>query len=162
MCGNDCPMKCLLVISFACATASWPVSAAGTETEATLDPENQAAQESVEGPAEPQMTGTRAGDESAARDSSLAATDFAIEAPVVAERDKEDAELPNAITFERFTLRGVAVQWFKTDNLLQLFNPLAPARYGSGDRNLVHDPFTGRPKGFTIFAIDFGKPRDRK
>jgi hypothetical protein len=58
--------------------------------------------------------------------------------------------------FERFVIRGAAVQWFKTDNFLQLFNPFAPARYGSGEQNLAHDAITGKPKGLIIFAIDFG------
>jgi hypothetical protein len=82
-------------------------------------------------------------------------------APDLMEDEAEDEEAVNEIVFERFTLRGAAVQWFKTDNLLQLFNPFAPERYGSGELNLAYDLITGRPKGMTILSIDFGGRKDR-
>jgi hypothetical protein len=70
-------------------------------------------------------------------------------------------EFPNEIVLEKLTLKGAAIQWFKTDNLLQLFNPFAPARYGNGDQNLSYDIITDKPKGITIIAIEWGGARTR-
>jgi hypothetical protein len=156
-------MKLVLAISLACATTTWTVCAADrTEAEPQSNPQVPTLHERLapeqgedEAPAYP-------GAEDALDIQPLTATDFTVKGPLVTEREQEDVEMPNAIVFEKFTLRGMAVQWFKTDNLLQLFNPLAPERYGSGDQNLVHDPVTRRPKGFTILAFDFGGRRDRR
>jgi hypothetical protein len=55
---------------------------------------------------------------------------------------------PNEIAGTRpdVTYSGVLVQVKKTDNPLQLINPFAPARYGSGDQNFSRD-VTGRGAG---------------
>jgi hypothetical protein len=74
----------------------------------------------------------------------------------------EETEAPNEMVFDGFVIRGAAVQWIKTDNLLQLFNPFAPARYGSGEQNLAHDAITGKPKGLILFAIDIGLKKDSR
>jgi hypothetical protein len=50
---------------------------------------------------------------------------------------------------------GIAVEVVKTDNLLQLFNPLAPAKYGSVESNTLRDLDTGRASGLKLFSIDF-------
>jgi hypothetical protein len=83
-------------------------------------------------------------------------------APGLIQDEAEEEEAVNEMAFQRFILRGAAVQWFKTDNLLQLFNPFAPARYGSGEQNLAYDVITGRPKGITVLSIDFGGRTDRR
>jgi hypothetical protein len=75
---------------------------------------------------------------------------------------QEDVVAMNEILFDGFTLRGAAVQWVKTDNLLQLMNPFAPEEYGSGVQNLAYDAITGRPKGLLIFAIDFGGKKSQR
>src|SRR5215467_10224400 len=49
---------------------------------------------------------------------------------------------PNEIKIGNFTYSGILIQALKTDNLLQLVNPFAPAKYGSADDNTVFDPFT--------------------
>jgi hypothetical protein len=39
---------------------------------------------------------------------------------------------------------------------LQLLNPAAPARYGSGQEHVTHDPKDpGKPKGISLFAWSF-------
>lgn len=38
---------------------------------------------------------------------------------------------------------------------LQLFNPLAPASYGDGTRNLSLNPQTGRGEGLVLFSFQF-------
>jgi len=47
------------------------------------------------------------------------------------------------------------VQLTKTDNPLQLINPFAPARYGSGFSNLRIDPATGRAQGISLLTIGY-------
>lgn len=77
-------------------------------------------------------------------------------------RPQEDVVALNEIALEGVILRGAAVQWIKTDNLLQLLNPFAPEEYGSGAQNLAYDAITGKPKGLLILAIDFGGKRSRR
>ena len=50
---------------------------------------------------------------------------------------------------------GIAVSAIKTDNLLQLFNPVAPPKYGSAEDNTLRDSITGRTSGWKIFSIRF-------
>jgi hypothetical protein len=57
----------------------------------------------------------------------------------------------------KLTLDGIAVQMAHTDNLLQLFNPLAPERYGSAWDNVVWDPVTTKASGLRLFSISFGR-----
>ena len=66
-----------------------------------------------------------------------------------------DEAKPNEIIGKRFKFSGVLVQAAKTDNLLQLFNPLAPVEYGDADDNLLHDPISSAPAGIKLFAIQF-------
>jgi hypothetical protein len=131
----------------------------GAGSNGTIDPANAALAPDDEAdvlPAEPEGSVPAAEDESALESGMLLID------PALLDRETEDPVAPNQLVFERFILRGAAVQWFKTDNLLQLFNPFAPERYGSGEQNLAHDAITGRPKGLTIIAIDFGGKRDRR
>lgn len=62
---------------------------------------------------------------------------------------------PNEILKGNFAYSGIAVAAFRTDNLLQLVNPLAPERYGSGEDNVLRDLKTGRTSGWKLFQIRF-------
>jgi hypothetical protein len=64
---------------------------------------------------------------------------------------------PNEITVGSVSYSGVAVEIANLfdDNLFQLINPAAPARYGNGEDNLVRDPITDRPSGLKLFSIAF-------
>jgi hypothetical protein len=59
------------------------------------------------------------------------------------------------ITKGNVAYNGLAVQAVKVGNPLQLFNPLAPPRYGSAEDNLSRDPISGRASGLKIFSIRF-------
>ena len=50
---------------------------------------------------------------------------------------------------------GIAVAAIKTDNLLELFNPFAPDRYGSAADNTLLDPGTGKARAWKLFSIQF-------
>jgi hypothetical protein len=50
---------------------------------------------------------------------------------------------------------GLAVQVVKASNPVQLVNPLAPARYGSAEDNVLRDGLSGRALGLKVFAIRF-------
>ena len=60
------------------------------------------------------------------------------------------------------TYGGVLAQAARTDQPLQLLNPLAPARYGDGTQNLAVDPLTGKAQGVTFFSISFHKTPKKK
>jgi len=77
-----------------------------------------------------------------------------------AQRGKQASALtrgakPNEIVKGNITYSGIAVQAIKTSNPLQLFNPAAPARYGSAEDNVLRDVMTHRATGLKIFAIRF-------
>ena len=61
----------------------------------------------------------------------------------------------NEIVKGNVTYSGIAVAAFKGENLLQLINPLAPARYGTGEDNVLRDSGTGRASAWKLFAIRF-------
>ena len=62
---------------------------------------------------------------------------------------------PNEIVKGKVAYSGIAVSAFKTDNLAQLFNPFAPARYGSALDNALTDAGTGRARAWKVFSIRF-------
>lgn len=62
---------------------------------------------------------------------------------------------PDEIKGKRFGYSGIAIQLAKTDNPLQLLNPAAPAKYGSGMNNLVRNPANGRAIGWKVFSFEF-------
>ena len=62
---------------------------------------------------------------------------------------------PNEIVKADIAYSGIAVQAIKTDNLLQLFNPAAPAKYGSAEDNTLRDSITGRASAWKLFSIRF-------
>jgi hypothetical protein len=53
------------------------------------------------------------------------------------------------------TYSGLAVELARLTNPLQLFNPAAPAKYGSPGDNVLPDPYNGRNLGWKIFSIAF-------
>jgi hypothetical protein len=62
---------------------------------------------------------------------------------------------PNAVVKGKVAYSGMAVSAFKTDNLVQLFNPFAPARYGAALDNALRDPGTGRARAWKVLSIQF-------
>ena len=62
---------------------------------------------------------------------------------------------PNEVVKGNIAHSGIAVAAFKTDNLLQLFNPFAPPKYGSGEDNVLRDLETDRISGWKLFSIGF-------
>ena len=64
-------------------------------------------------------------------------------------------EAPNEIIGKKFKFRGALIQIIKADNPLQLFNPFAPAEYGSGYDNVVRDPIDGQGTGLAALSIEF-------
>jgi hypothetical protein len=61
----------------------------------------------------------------------------------------------NQIVRANVTYSGIAVEVLKTDNLLQLFNPFAPDKYGSAEDNTLPDPVTGKARAWKLFSIRF-------
>ena len=63
--------------------------------------------------------------------------------------------LPNEIVKGHAAYSGMAVDVIKTSNRLQLFNPFAPAQYGSAEDNTLRDSITGKASGWKPFPIRF-------
>ncbi len=61
----------------------------------------------------------------------------------------------NEIVKGNVAYNGVAVQLVKASNPLQLFNPAAPARYGSAQDNVLRDPTTGLAAGLKFLSLRF-------
>jgi hypothetical protein len=61
----------------------------------------------------------------------------------------------NTVVGRRATYSGVAVQLVKTDHPLLLLDPFAPESYGSGEGNLLRDPFKRNSDGIKILSISF-------
>jgi hypothetical protein len=61
----------------------------------------------------------------------------------------------NEIVSGKISYQGSLVEALKTGRPWQLFNPLAPARYGSPEDNVARDPINGRVIGLKFFAIRF-------
>jgi hypothetical protein len=72
----------------------------------------------------------------------------------VSSRSSTEAR-PNELVKGSVAYSGIVVQVLKTDNLLQLLNPLAPAKYGSAENNTLRDSVTGRVSGWKLFSIRF-------
>ena len=62
---------------------------------------------------------------------------------------------PNEVVKRKVAYSGIAVEAYKTDNLLQLFNPFAPAKYGSALDNAMYNPGTGTARAWKVFSIQF-------
>lgn len=52
-------------------------------------------------------------------------------------------------------LDGSIVEAIRSGAPLEYINPLAPARYGSGENNVSRAPDDGRPQGFILFGFLF-------
>jgi hypothetical protein len=80
-----------------------------------------------------------------------------VKAPVVMVQPPARASAPAPKRFlgKPASFGGLAVQVAKSDQPLQWFNPLAPAKYGDGSENVDRHPRTGRPQGFRLFSISF-------
>ncbi len=65
------------------------------------------------------------------------------------------ATRPNQIVVGKLSYSGITVQAIKAKNPLQLLNPAAPARYGSGQDNVVNFPFSGTGPMLKLFSLDF-------
>ena len=50
---------------------------------------------------------------------------------------------------------GVLPSAKRAKNPLQLINPFAPARYGTGMETVSVDPITGRAAGVALFRVEF-------
>ncbi len=55
----------------------------------------------------------------------------------------------------KLTYSGVAVQAVRAKHPLELLNPAAPARYGSGADNVVRYPFSGTSPMLKLVSIEF-------
>jgi hypothetical protein len=52
------------------------------------------------------------------------------------------------------TYTGIAVQFIRAEQPLQLLNPLAPKGYGTGEQNVIFDLFTKQPIGLKLFSFN--------
>ncbi|HWD94376.1 MAG TPA: hypothetical protein VG938_18740 [Verrucomicrobiae bacterium] len=64
-------------------------------------------------------------------------------------------EKPNEIRAGGLTYSGILVELTRTDDSLELINPMASAEYGSPEDNLARDPITGRISGLKLFSISW-------
>jgi hypothetical protein len=62
---------------------------------------------------------------------------------------------PNEAKVGKRIVSGIAVQLVKAKNPLQLFNPTAPAEYGSGFDNIDYAPISGTGPLLKVFSISF-------
>src|SRR5271169_5336243 len=61
----------------------------------------------------------------------------------------------NEIAKGNLIFSGISVEVVKTHRPLELFNPMAPAQYGSPEDNVVRNPSNGHVSGLKFFAIRF-------
>ena len=70
------------------------------------------------------------------------------------QKELEKSKRPQAAPL--FPTEGVIQQAIKTRQPLQMVNPAAPARFGSGHQHVSHDPKNpGKPKGIVLWSIAF-------
>ena len=74
-----------------------------------------------------------------------------LRAPV--QRKKAKTQRAPAVT-ER-DVQGVIPRAFRGGNPLQMLNPKAPAKYGTGEQSVVFNPYTGKCEGIKLFEIFF-------
>lgn len=88
----------------------------------------------------------------AAGTGSLSAQDEFI-APQAPEREIEEVPFEDT---SRPSIEGIVAEVFKNKKPLQLINPLAPKRYGNGEKTTSwseNEP--GKPKGFILFGFEW-------
>jgi hypothetical protein len=62
----------------------------------------------------------------------------------------------HALTLPRQAVSGVIPRAIRGGNLLQMLNPLAPAKYGTAEENVSLDPeVPGKGNGIDLFSISF-------
>jgi hypothetical protein len=59
------------------------------------------------------------------------------------------------VPMAREEVRGVIPRAFRGGNPLQMFNPKAPAKYGTAQDSLTYNPFTGKYDQIKFFEIVF-------
>ena len=78
-----------------------------------------------------------------------------IEAPIGPQKPVRAMPTPPPVAV-RPAVRGVAPRAFGPGrNPLQMLNPWAPARYGTGEQSVAYNPFTGRYDQIKLFEIVF-------
>ena len=50
-------------------------------------------------------------------------------------------------------VQGVIPRALRGGNPLQMLNPKAPAKYGTGEESVAFDPYTGKPHAIKLFEI---------
>lgn len=76
-------------------------------------------------------------------------------APRSPDREIVEELLPQQDT-SRPSIEGIVAELFKNRNPLQMINPLAPATYGNGKKNVSwSEKEPGKPKGFILFGIEW-------
>lgn len=83
------------------------------------------------------------------KDTQATSSDREKAAPVV------KMESPKQLLGKKFKYDGALIKLTKADNPLQMINPFAPARYGSGFDNLARDPIDGKGTGISLVSIKF-------
>jgi len=69
-----------------------------------------------------------------------------------------DQPKANEMAWGRHTISGLVVQVIKAKGRLQLLNPAAPAKYGSGWDNVEWFPASGSGPMLKLFSINFQAP----
>ncbi|PYK39218.1 MAG: hypothetical protein DME60_10040 [Verrucomicrobia bacterium] len=77
-----------------------------------------------------------------------------LRAPIGPQKPVRAMPTPPPITV-RPEVQGVVPRAFRGGNPLQMLNPGAPARYGTGEQSLAYNPFTGRYDQIKLFEIVF-------
>ena len=77
-----------------------------------------------------------------------------LRAPIGPQKPVRAMPTPPPITL-RPEVQGVVPRAFRGGNPLQMLNPGAPARYGTGEQRLAYNPFTGRYDQIKLFEIVF-------
>jgi len=62
---------------------------------------------------------------------------------------------PNEVVKGKVAYSGIVVSAFKTDNMVHLFNPFAPASYGAALDNVLQDPSTGKARAWKVISVQF-------
>jgi hypothetical protein len=75
-------------------------------------------------------------------------------APIGPQKPVRAMPTPPPITL-RPEVQGVVPRAFRGGNPLQMLNPWAPARYGTGEQSVAYNPFTGRYDQIKLFEIVF-------
>ena len=72
------------------------------------------------------------------------------------EHSHHASEAQRPATFFAHDTSGVIPRAIRGGNPLQMLNPLAPAKYGTAEENVLLDPdVPGKPNGIKLFSISF-------